>query len=84
MKRGSLHDELENYEESVRDYEFLYKKLKTREVKEALDRGKALLARSKRKNYYKILGIPKTGALSSFGFGSFNSPPCDHCDHSKF
>ena len=65
MKRGSLNDELENYEESVRDYETVYKKLKSKETKEALDRGKAMLARSKRKNYYKILGIPKTGELGS-------------------
>lgn len=45
----------------MRDYELLYKKLKTKESKDALDRGKMMLARSKRKNYYKILGIPKTG-----------------------
>lgn len=61
MKRGSLYDELEMYEESVRDFEFLYKKLKTKETKDCLDKAKLLLARSKRKNYYKILGVPKTG-----------------------
>lgn len=62
-KRGHLNELLENYEESVRDYELLYKKLKTKDTKENLDRSKTLLARSKRKNYYKILGIAKTGKL---------------------
>jgi len=59
MKRASLYDDLEMYEESVRDYEFLYKKLKTKETKDSLERAKLLLTRSKRKNYYKILGISK-------------------------
>jgi len=60
MKRASLYDELEMYEESVKDYEMLYKKLKTKETKEYLDKAKVQLLRSKRKNYYKILGVSKT------------------------
>ena len=61
MKRASLYDELEMYEECVRDYELLYKKLKTKETKDHLERAKLTLLKSKRKNYYKILGIAKTG-----------------------
>lgn len=59
MKRATLYDNLEMYEESVRDYEFLYKKLKTRELKDQLEKAKMLLMRSKHKNYYKILGVSK-------------------------
>lgn len=63
MKRGLLNTELKNWSESVADFELLYKRLKTRETKCALERAKLRLiqSRSARKDYYAILGIPKTG-----------------------
>ena len=78
MKRASLYDDLEMYEESVRDYELLYKKLKTKETKDYLEKAKIQLMRSKRKNYYKILGISKTGKSSDVFFLNLNFVPTDY------
>lgn len=66
LKRAILYDDLEMYEESVKDYEYLYKKLKTKETKDYLEKAKIKLTRSKRKNYYNILGIAKSGKLILF------------------
>lgn len=62
MKRAILHEELENYKASADDYELLYARLKTRELKIAYERAKLMSIRTKNeKNYYKILGVAKEG-----------------------
>lgn len=48
---------MENFEESVKDYEAALKMEKTMEIKNLLKEAKLALKRSKRKDYYKILGI---------------------------
>lgn len=62
VKRGEVHLALEYYEEAVRDFE----KAKTLvssphefNLGELLKHAKLELKKSKRKDYYKILGIPK-------------------------
>ena len=50
----------EQYEEAVRDYEKIFNMDKTRENKEALSNAKLELKKSKRKDYYKILGVGKS------------------------
>ncbi|RWS24712.1 dnaJ subfamily C member 7-like protein, partial [Leptotrombidium deliense] len=60
LKRAKLYSDLEMYEECVRDYEKVYQMEKTREYRSLLETAKAQLKRSKRKDYYKILGISKT------------------------
>lgn len=61
MKRGMLNDELENYKASAEDYELLYKKLRTKETKSAYERARLMSIKTNEKNYYKILGVQKTG-----------------------
>ncbi|XP_054156109.1 dnaJ homolog subfamily C member 7-like [Oppia nitens] len=60
LRRGKLYIDNEQYEEAVRDYETVYKKDKSRENKQLLDNAKLELKKSKRKDYYKILGVPKS------------------------
>lgn len=60
IKRARCYYELENFEESVKDYEAAYKMDKSNEIKHALKDAKLQLKKSKRKDYYKILGISKT------------------------
>ncbi|CAG2103453.1 unnamed protein product, partial [Medioppia subpectinata] len=60
LRRGKLSMDSELYEEAVRDYETVLKKEKTREHKQLLDTAKLELKKSKRKDYYKILGVSKT------------------------
>lgn len=57
---GRLHYSLENFEESVKDYEKALKYEKTMEIKNLLKDAKLQLKKSKRKDYYKILGVPKS------------------------
>lgn len=52
--------ELEEYEEAVKDYEQACKMDKSRENKRLLSEAKLELKKSKRKDYYKILGIGKS------------------------
>lgn len=59
LKRAKLYYDLENYEECVRDYETALKMEKTPEIKNLLRDAKIQLKRSKRKDYYKILGVSK-------------------------
>ncbi|KYN11879.1 PREDICTED: dnaJ homolog subfamily C member 7 isoform X1 [Trachymyrmex cornetzi] len=60
LKRASIYMELEEYEEAVYDLEKACKMDKTnRETKRLLGKAKLLLRKSKRKDYYKILGIDK-------------------------
>jgi len=50
---------MEKYEECVKDYEAALKLEKTHEIKVSLKEAKMALKRSKRKDYYKILGVDK-------------------------
>lgn len=59
LKRAKLYYDLEKYEECVRDYETALKMEKTQEIKNLLRDAKLQLKRSKRKDYYKILGVSK-------------------------
>ena len=63
MKRGMLNDELQNYADSVLDYEKLYRKLKTGQLKRSLERAKLLMIQSRNvsKDYYRTLGLTKSG-----------------------
>lgn len=57
--RAKSHNELQKYEECVKDYEAALKMEKTHEIKNLLKEAKHSLKLSKRKDYYKILGIDK-------------------------
>lgn len=59
LLRARCHGELEMYEECVRDYEQAQTQQKTAEVRQLLHEAKINLKRSKRKDYYKILGVGK-------------------------
>lgn len=60
LKRARCHYEMENFEESVKDYEAALKLDKSMETKNALKDAKLQLKKSKRKDYYKILGVTKS------------------------
>jgi DnaJ homolog subfamily C member 7 len=60
LKRARCYYDLENFEESVKDYEVAYKMDKSIEIKNALKDAKLQLKKSKRKDYYKILGVTKS------------------------
>lgn len=51
---------MENFDEAVKDYEAALKLDKSMETKNALKDAKLQLKKSKRKDYYKILGITKS------------------------
>ncbi|XP_046859863.1 dnaJ homolog subfamily C member 7-like [Xenia sp. Carnegie-2017] len=59
MKRAKCYMESENYEEAVRDYEKVCKMNGCRENRSLLQDAKLQLKKSKRKDYYKILSLPK-------------------------
>lgn len=59
LLRARCHNDLEMYEECVRDYEQAQTQQKTVEIRQLLNEAKANLKRSKRKDYYKILGVGK-------------------------
>jgi len=60
LRRAKLYMDSEQYEEAVRDYETVLKREKNREHKQLLENAKLELKKSKRKDYYKILGVSKT------------------------
>lgn len=63
IKRATIYMEVEEYEEAVRDLEQACKMDKNnRETKRLLAKAKLLLRKSKRKDYYKILGIDKNAS----------------------
>ncbi|XP_003741105.1 dnaJ homolog subfamily C member 7 [Galendromus occidentalis] len=62
LRRAKCHLDLEMYEEAVRDYEHVYQQDKSRENKRLLEQAKRELKLSKRKDYYKILGVPKSAS----------------------
>lgn len=59
LQRAKLHYSMENFEECVKDYEKALKFEKTMEIKNLLKDAKLQLKKSKRKDYYKILGVSK-------------------------
>ncbi|KAK2575108.1 hypothetical protein KPH14_008833 [Odynerus spinipes] len=62
LRRGMSYQELNEYEEAVRDFEKACKIDNSRENKRYLLGAKMALKRSKRKDYYKILGIDKNAS----------------------
>lgn len=60
LRRANSYQQTEQYEEAVRDLEKVYRLQRTQEHKRMLQEAKAQLKRSKRKDYYKILGVSKT------------------------
>ncbi|XP_060517347.1 dnaJ homolog subfamily C member 7 [Cylas formicarius] len=59
LRRAKCYMDLEEYEEAVKDYEKACKIDKNRENKRLLQDAKFALKKSKRKDYYKILGVDK-------------------------
>jgi DnaJ family protein C protein 7 len=59
LMRAKSHYQLENFDEAVKDYEAAMKIEKTVEIKNLLKDAKLQLKKSKRKDYYKILGVTK-------------------------
>ncbi|CAD6237338.1 GSCOCG00002259001-RA-CDS [Cotesia congregata] len=62
LKRGACYMELQEYEDAVRDYEKACKINKSRDNRRLLLEAKEALKRSKKKDYYKILGVERTAS----------------------
>ncbi|XP_068986287.1 dnaJ homolog subfamily C member 7 isoform X2 [Bombus flavifrons] len=62
LRRAASYMELEKYEKAVRDLEKAYKMDKSSDNKRLLMEAKLALKKSKRKDYYKILGIDKNAS----------------------
>jgi DnaJ family protein C protein 7 len=62
LRRAKCYMELSNFDEAVRDYEKASKMDKSRETKRLLQEAKLALKKSKRKDYYKILGVDKNAS----------------------
>nr|XP_026487450.1 dnaJ homolog subfamily C member 7 [Vanessa tameamea] len=62
LRRAKCYMELEQYENAVKDYENLYKIDRSKENKQLLHEAKLAVRKSKRKDYYKILGVEKTAS----------------------
>uniref|UniRef100_A0A6Q2Z2H7 J domain-containing protein n=1 Tax=Esox lucius TaxID=8010 RepID=A0A6Q2Z2H7_ESOLU len=59
LRRAQCYMDIEQYEEAVRDYEKVYQTEKTKEHKHLLKTAQLELKKSKRKDYYKVLGVGK-------------------------
>uniref|UniRef100_A0A671T455 DnaJ homolog subfamily C member 7 n=1 Tax=Sinocyclocheilus anshuiensis TaxID=1608454 RepID=A0A671T455_9TELE len=59
LRRAQCYMDTEQYEEAVRDYEKVYQTEKTKEHKNLLKNAQLELKKSKRKDYYKVLGVDK-------------------------
>jgi len=59
LRRAKCYMDTEQYEEAVRDYEKLTKMDRNQEYRQLLKQAKLELKKSKRKDYYKILGLGK-------------------------
>lgn len=59
LRRAKTYMDKEDYETAVQDYEKVYKLEKTKEHQQLLKDAKLELKKSKRKDYYKILGVAK-------------------------
>ncbi|XP_069490591.1 dnaJ homolog subfamily C member 7 isoform X2 [Ambystoma mexicanum] len=62
LRRAQSYTETEQYEEAVRDYEKVYQSEKTKEHKQLLKNAQLELKKSKRKDYYRILGVDKNAS----------------------
>lgn len=62
LLRAKCYNDLEKYDECVKDYEAALKIQKTMEIKNLLRDAKFALKKSKRKDYYKILGVTKNSS----------------------
>lgn len=62
LRRAKCYSELGEHEDAVKDYERLLKIDKNKEHKQLLHEAKIALKKSKRKDYYKILGIEKNAS----------------------
>ncbi|XP_067007935.1 dnaJ homolog subfamily C member 7 isoform X2 [Anabrus simplex] len=62
LRRAKCYMDLGEYEDAVRDYENAFKMDKSRENKRLLQEAKLALKKSKRKDYYKILGIDRNAS----------------------
>uniref|UniRef100_A0A8C5PGY9 DnaJ heat shock protein family (Hsp40) member C7 n=1 Tax=Leptobrachium leishanense TaxID=445787 RepID=A0A8C5PGY9_9ANUR len=62
MRRAHCYTDTEQYEEAVRDYEKVYQTESTKEHKQLLKNAQLELKKSKRKDYYKILGVDKNAS----------------------
>ncbi|KPJ11757.1 DnaJ-like subfamily C member 7 [Papilio machaon] len=62
LRRAKCYTELGEHEDAVKDYERLLKIDKTKEHKQLLHEAKITLKKSKRKDYYKILGVEKNAS----------------------
>lgn len=60
LRRAKSYTEKEEFESAIIDYEKVYKLDKTKEHQQLLKDAKLELKKSKRKDYYKILGVSKT------------------------
>ncbi|TKS89665.1 DnaJ -like protein subfamily C member 7 [Collichthys lucidus] len=59
LRRAQCYMNTEQYEEAVRDYEKVYQTEKTSDHKHLLKNAQLELKKSKRKDYYKVLGVGK-------------------------
>ncbi|XP_017855097.1 dnaJ homolog subfamily C member 7 isoform X2 [Drosophila busckii] len=62
LLRARCYNDLEKFEEAVADYETALQLEKTPEIKRLLRDAKFALKKSKRKDYYKILGIARNAS----------------------
>ncbi|GAB1600936.1 dnaJ homolog subfamily C member 7-like isoform X1 [Argonauta hians] len=60
LRRAKSYTDLEKYDEAVKDYDHVCKLDTSKENKQLLAEAKVALKQSKRKDYYKILGVNKT------------------------
>lgn len=60
LLRARCYNDLEKFEECVKDYETAYQIQKSADIKNLLREAKFSLKKSKRKDYYKILGVTKS------------------------
>ncbi|CAF95830.1 unnamed protein product, partial [Tetraodon nigroviridis] len=59
LRRAQCYMDTEQYEEAVRDYEKVYHDSKKHQHKHLLKMAQLELKKSKRKDYYKVLGVAK-------------------------
>ncbi|XP_048373219.1 dnaJ homolog subfamily C member 7 isoform X1 [Sphaerodactylus townsendi] len=62
LRRAQCYKDTEQFEDAVRDYEKVYQTEKTKEHKQLLKNAQMELKKSKRKDYYKILGVDKNAS----------------------
>jgi len=63
LRRAQCYSALQNYEEAVNDYEAVVKISDSKEYNRLLLEAKIELKKSKRKDYYKILGVSRSASI---------------------